>query len=217
MVDHTGEIFEMGSKRAKKVYDYEHSTEDKEGGVQEVKGSFKDLKGELIFEEKALIKGSELIKDEIDQRQLKQKATIEKAGNEVVFTLTDSDGKTKTSKEKVKGSLVVPATFTAWVRENWDRLVKGETVEFRFAVWDRLETVGFEMTKVSEETVNEKKTFTFKMKASSFIIAALVDPILFTYSDKGERLLSYVGRVAPKIPKAKGGWGDLDAEIVYKY
>jgi hypothetical protein len=217
LVDHTGELFEMDSKRAVKVFDYEHSTSDKEDGLKEVTGAFKDLKGELAFEEKALIKGSELIKDEIDQRQLKQKATIEKVDKEIVFTLTDSDGKTKTSREKFKGSLVVAATFSPWVRDHWEQLVKGEKIEFRYGVWNRQETVGFELFKVSEEIIDEKKTFKFKMKASSFIIAALVDPIYFTYSDKGERLLSYVGRTSPKLPKDKGGWKDFDAEIVYHY
>ena len=53
-----------------------------------------------------------------------------------------------------------------------------------------------------------------KMKPSSFIIAALVDPVLITLSKDGKDLLEIVGRVTPK--RLVGGeYEPLDAEAVF--
>jgi len=214
-VDYTAEIFEKGSQRSKKLLTLERTLDEKAAGLIEAKAVYSDLTGAPVFEEVSAVNGSSLVKVEITQKQTQQKGLIERVGNEVQFTFTQADGTVKKSKEKFEGSLVVPANFTFWVRDNWSQLVAGETVEMRFGVWDRAETVGFKLFKIAEEVLDGKKVFVFKMKASSFIIAALVDPIIFKYSDKGERIVALEGRVAPKKAKAGGGWADLDAEVIY--
>ncbi len=214
-VDFTAVVYEKGSKQSKKLFTLERSAEDKGSGLIEAKSVFSDLSGAPVLEERSSLNGSALVRVEVDQKQTQQKGSITRVGDQVEFSVTSADGKVKTATEKFAGSLVVPANFTHWVRDHWAELEKGETVEMRFGVWERTETVGFKLFKISEESVEGQKVFVFKMKASSFIIAALVDPIIFKYSDKGERLIALEGRVAPKRAKAGGGWSDLDAEVIY--
>lgn len=54
------------------------------------------------------------------------------------------------------------------------------------------------------------------MKPTSFIIAALVDPLVFTFEKKTARLLEMKGRTLPKLRKGEK-WKDLDAFITYDY
>ncbi|MFN7728679.1 MAG: hypothetical protein ACK5P7_05955 [Bdellovibrio sp.] len=72
------------------------------------------------------------------------------------------------------------------------------------------------MTKTGEEDVSGQKALVLRMKPSSFIIAALVKPIIFKYASDGSRLLEMNGRVAPK-QKSGDSFKDLDAEVVYFY
>ena len=55
-----------------------------------------------------------------------------------------------------------------------------------------------------------------KMSASSFLIAALINPLYFTFTDDGSKLLNFEGRTLLK-QKVDGAWRDLDARTVYKY
>jgi hypothetical protein len=190
---------------------------DKDGGLTEVKSIFTDTQGKQVFLENSILRGSEVVKTEIEEKQTGEKATIEVVDDQVIFTKVDAKGKTEIEKEKIKGKLVIPAVFNAYVKENWEALAKGDTLEFRFGVWARKETVGFKMFKISEQDDKGQKTFTLKMKPSSFIIAAIVKPLEFTYSNKGEKLISYKGRVAPKKDDGKGNFKDFDAEVVYAY
>lgn len=214
-VDFTAIVFEKGSNQTKKLFTLERSVEDKEGGLVEARSVYADMMGNIAIDERSTLKGSALVKVEIEQKQTQQKGSITRVGDKVEFSLTSADGKVKTKTESFEGSLVVPANFTSWVQDHWVELMKGETVEMRFGVWDRAETVGFKFFKTGEEMIQGQKVFVFKMKASSFIIAALVNPIVFKYADKGERLVALEGRVAPKKAKEGGGWSDLDADVIY--
>jgi hypothetical protein len=66
-------------------------------------------------------------------------------------------------------------------------------------------------------TYQGKAAVIIKMSASSFIIAALVDPLFFTMEKDGEhRVLQYDGRTTPKL-KDGTKWKDLDAVTVFDW
>ena len=97
----------------------------------------------------------------------------------------------------------------------------GETISIRLPVLDRLETVGFKFFKEKDATLDGVKMTVIKMKASSFVIAALVDPVLFYFHPteirpEGHKCVQVVGRT---VPKRKDGnkWKDLDAVMKFKY
>ncbi|TBR21178.1 MAG: hypothetical protein EPO63_08940 [Candidatus Nitrosotenuis sp.] len=136
------------------------------------------------------------------------KMTVE--GNKLRF-YSLAGGKEKSAEETL-GSLplVVGPTFYGFVYNNWDSLMAGKTVKFRYCVLARMETVGFELKK-TDSAANQIR---IQMKPTSFVISLLVDPIHFTFlPDK--TLVSLEGRVPPKIKKGND-WADLDAYEIYK-
>jgi hypothetical protein len=214
-VESTADILEKGSK--KKIFTIVRDVNLNTAGFSEIKTTYSDTEGTIVFEEVSLTKGATLLKTEINQKQTDEKAVIEVLGKDVSFKLTSPDGKTTEKKEKLPELFVSAVTFDAFVRANWSALLKGETVNFRYAVWARQETVGFKIFKESESLDSTgAKSIVIKMKPSSILIAALVKPLMFYYNSDGSQLLSYDGRVSPKIKNGKK-WDDLDAEVFFSY
>lgn len=210
--DYSAEIFEQNSNKAKKLFTFEYKTIPAEGfDMQTI--TYKDLQGEVVFQEKMQLKGIQISKVEISQNQTKQSAVVEVKDGKIFFSKT-VEGKTKTSEEKLDSTFVMSGSFQRYVKENWKTLSVGKSLEFRYGVWDRQETVGFSLIKVSEEQVQGEQAVVLKMKPSSFLIAALVKPVFFKFKSDGSRLLEMNGRVAPK-KKSGDSWKDLDAEVVY--
>jgi predicted lipoprotein with Yx(FWY)xxD motif len=61
-----------------------------------------------------------------------------------------------------------------------------------------------------------KSAIVIKMKPSSFIISALVNPLYFTMTEKDGVLLAIKGRTVPKL-KSGSGFTDLDVETTYEH
>jgi hypothetical protein len=214
-VNYSAVLYEQNSNREKKLYTLQ--VEDLTPDGLENQATYKDLEGNVVVQDKATLKsGSELLKYEIDHKQLGQKGMIEIKDGKAYFTKVTADGKSSTKEEKLGKTFVISATFQKFVRDNWEAISGGKTVDFRYGVWDRQETVGFEVFKTGEEKVGEQQALVLKMKPSSFLIAALVKPIIFKFAADGSKLFELNGRVAPKR-KDGSSWKDLDAEAVYSY
>jgi hypothetical protein len=214
LADYSADVYEMKSNKAKKLYTVSNKTVEKDGSAEAVT-VFKDLQGQPVVEEKAQMKGAQLIKLDLEQKQMGATATVEAKDGKIVFTKTEN-GKTKTADEKLKGDFVISSTFQRFVKEKWPNIQKGENLEFRYGSWERMESVGFEIKKVGEEKLDGQDVVILKMKPSSFIISALVDPLIFKFSPDGSHLLAMAGRVAPK-QKSGSSWKDLDAEVFYTH
>ena len=214
LADYSAQIYEMGSAKQKKIYNFQVTQAEKEG-LTEQTSTFKDEGGQEMVVEKAILKGAEFVRMELDHKQIGQKATVEIKDGRIYFTKT-LDGKTKKDDEKLGKNFVISSNLQRFVKENWADLSSGKKVSFRYGSWERLETVGFELKKTGEEKIGEEPAVVLKMEPSSFIIAALVKPLTFKFSADGSRLLEMKGRVAPKL-KAGNDWKDLDAEISYTY
>lgn len=206
--NYTAEGFDQARKT--KIYDFKVEG-SVEGDTTRYTAQFKSPTGELLIEERAVLKGNAVEKVVIDQNQMKVKAVITFDGKVAKFSKTEGD-KTKTSDETVKGDFVASANFQRYVASKWSDLSAGKTVSFRYAVWDRMETVGFQLTKIKDEG----EVTVLKMKPSSFIIAALVNPIEFKFSADGARMLEMNGRLQPKLQDGSK-WKDQDGIVVYKY
>lgn len=212
--NYSATLFEQNSNREKKLYTFDVVNTNPAAG--EVQTTYKDLQGNVVVQETSVLKGSELVRTEIDHRQLGQKGIVEVKDGKAYFTKVDKDGKSTTKEEKLGKTFVVSANFQKFVRDNWEAISGGKTVEFRYGVWDRQETVGFEVFKIGEEMIGEQKALALKMKPSSFLIAALVKPIIFKFAADGSKLLEMNGRVAPKRQEGNS-WKDLDCEVTYQY
>lgn len=212
--DYTATVFEQNSGRQKKLYTFQFKSTEKDG-KEDIHVLHKDLEGNVVAEEKAKVEGSKLQRYEIDHKQIEQQGLIEVKDGKVFFTKTVG-GKTSTNEEKLQDTLVANANFQKFIKDNWDQIKDGKEIAFRYAVWDRQETVGFEIFKTGTDKIGEKEVLVLKMKPSSFIIAALVKPIIFKFEADGSKLLEMNGRV---VPKRKDGstYKDLDGEVVYTY
>lgn len=211
---YSGTVYEQGSQKSKKLYTYQNNATEA-GELTNVRAEFLDQSGEVVVREDSVLKGLEVVSYKIDHRQLKNQGSIEVREGKIYFTKTNSDGSKKTDDESLGKNFVVSMSFTRFVKSKWQDLVRGEEVEIRYGVWDRLETVGFTLSKTGEETINNQQIIVVRMKPTSFVIAALVKPVFFKFSADGSTLIEMNGRIAPK--KLDGNsWKDLDAEIVYQ-
>ena len=209
----TAQAYEQNTNKAKKLFDYVSTTTEKDG-LSEIVLAYKDLQGQAVYEENAVIKGSDFVKTSIFQKQTGESAAVEVKDGKIIFTKTSADGKTKTETEKLGKTMVMSINFKRFVHDHWKEILDGKDVDFRYGVWDRMETVGFEIFKDKDTSINGEKGVIVKMKPSSFVIAALVKPIFFTYNADGTKLFELNGRVPAKL-KSGDKWKDLDCEVVY--
>lgn len=177
---------------------------------------YKDAQGQVVVTEKGQVKGAQILSYEMNRPQTSEKGQFKVTDGKIYFTYEGPGGKKKSAEEKVKGDLLSTANFNAFVLSKWDELASGKGVDVRFAVWDRLETVGFTLQKTGETEKNGEKLLELRMKPTSFVIAAIVDPIFFWYGFSDKKLRSMKGRVSPKIQE-NGKWKDLDANVVYAH
>ncbi|HHT9130114.1 MAG TPA: hypothetical protein ACFYEC_04520 [Candidatus Brocadiaceae bacterium] len=201
------------------LYKFE-KTVTKSGVDELVDRRFSDLSGNLIAEEKLTYKNGSLQKLDLVHKQIEQSGSLAVNGNTLTFSYT-KEGKPKTSDETLDGILITTDQIYGFLNNNWDKLMKGETLNIRLPVLDRLETVGFKFFQEKEADVDGIKTIVIKMKPSSFVIAALVDPVMFYFhpTDQrpdGHKLIEIVGRT---VPKRKDGdkWEDLDVIMKFRY
>ena len=162
--------------------------------------------------------GREVLKKfRVEHLQLQTDANVTVQDGKALFQLT-KDGKTQSAEEKLTDDFIVSSTLVAYLRQtqNWERIMKGERVRARFAVLDRRETVGFEFFKVKEAEVQGRKAVSIKMKPSSLLISALVDPLYFYIDIENGLLLEMEGRSAVKTGEA-GKWKDFDGFTVYTH
>lgn len=211
----TATLYDLKSNRQKSLFTLNVDLAPDAAGFR-TQTEFRDGDGKLAVIEKGLIKGAEILSYEIEQKQTGETGRFSVKEGRIFFEYEGPGGKKKTADEKVGGFVLSTPNFNAFVEKNWDSLVSGKAHDVRFAVWDRLETVGFTLQKVDEKTLAGDRWIELRMKPTSFIISALVDPIHLWYSSSDKKLQVMKGRVAPKLHK-DGKWKDLDAESVYTY
>jgi hypothetical protein len=213
--DHSGVVYEQGSNKQKVIYNFVGKITKDDGKQQTVHAVYTDPEGKEAVTDDIIMEGSNIVRDEIHQLQTNQSGIMEVKDGRIYFTKT-VDGKSSTKDEKLKDTFVVSGNFQKFIKDHWQPIADGKTVSFRYGVWDRQETVGFEIFKIGAEKFDGKDAVILKMKPSSFIIAALVNPIIFEYAADGSHLLAMNGRV-PMKKKSGNSWKDLDAEVIYSY
>ncbi len=207
-----GEVFEQKTNFGKKLYNLDIDVKTSEG-LTKTLAVYKDMKGELAVEEKGVFRGDELISFDVDRVQTHEKGHIEVQGDKILFVY-EKDGKKKTSEERLRKPLLTPANFNIFVANHWNEITNGSGMEVRFGVWFRLETVGFKIFKVGEVQKGTQKWIQLRMKPSSFLIAALVDPLNLWYDENTKHLMELSGRVSPKILSGNK-FKDLDGDVRY--
>lgn len=163
---------------------------------------YKDMSGDVLTEEKLEVsKEGSLLRYDMDQKQLKQKAWVEVDPNKkkITYNLKKFRKRNYPITVDLGENFIVSLQITDMIRKNWDKLKKGEDVKIGLGVWDRQETIHF---KLAKDKLDDK-VFVVKMSPSNYLYRALVKPLYFTFDPKSKVLTSYKGRVTPKDKKGR--------------
>jgi len=85
---------------------------------------------------------------------------------------------------------VVDSGFDNFVRQNWQSVVAGEPIEFRFLGPTRGEHYGFVLEPVENDRVTAEHVV--QIRPTGIVVRLLVDPIVLGYNDSGA-LSDYLG------------------------
>lgn len=216
--DFRASIYKIDSNDRELLFSQEFIEKELSTGLIKIENRFKNSEGNEVIRESAnLNKSGQIEQIQIDQLQTSQKALIVVGADKIEFELTEANGKIKKSTEKRSAiPLVSTQNFGRFVRDSWKQLTNGQTVEFRLIVWDRMETVGFQVASKGVQLIRGKNCTLIEMQASSFLIRRLVDPLNLCYIEDGKKIYDLVGRVTPKL-KVGDQLKDLDAHVVYFY
>lgn len=213
----TGTLYSQGNNKV--LYQYRRS-EAKEGEARVALQEYFLPGGKLAARGRARYEKGELVYFEMEELQagLKGSARIVRRGKEGKIHFTFSrGGRVQKDTETLRPNTVVNDSIPDFLASNWVTLMNGKTVPFRYIAVERAETVGFEFTKVGETTWKSIPAVQIRMRPSSFIIARLVNPLVFTVEKGGaHRVLAYKGRTTPK-QKVGSKWKDLEAFTVFDF
>lgn len=106
------------------------------------------------------------------------------AGGEIMIDWTPPSGdQDKSFSLGVPDDLVVDAGFDHFIRANWNALVSGDSVSFRFLGPTRGEHYGFVAEPADADDFDAAREF--RIRPSGFVTRFLVDPIYLGYNDDG--------------------------------
>jgi hypothetical protein len=208
----TADVYDLKGTEVK--FKFEHKLETN-GENMVALNRYLSASGEELITERTEFKNDQLVSYQQSQKQTGGDGVIKIARNKVIFTYK-KDGKEKTDEEDLTPNFVTSPTLMEYMMKNFASLKKGDVHKIRFGVIDRRETIGFELRKDRETIFNGTKAVVIRMKPSSFVIAALVDPLYFTFDEEGTRGLELRGRLPVKVKDGKS-WADFDGRMVYKY
>ena len=203
-----GEGFDK--KGEKKVFDYQRFREVKDNKTLD-RAIYKDLDGNVMTEEKMEMVDGKLVRYDMDQLQLKQKAWVEVTEGEITFNLKKWRKRNYPQTIKWKDNFIVGLQIVPFIIKHWDHLSKGKEKEIKLGVWHRQEAITFDLSREK----SGGKEMVIKMSPASMLIRAIVDPIYFHFDKKTKALTSYLGRTTPKEKRGKGYY-DFDGLVRYK-
>ena len=211
-----GTIYETSSGTNKILFTFRRTAVRSNATVHVVR-DFLYPNGSLAARESLVFERGELASFQLEEKQTGAhggSSVTKDARRRLLFDWT-ADGKKKTDSEAFVADTLVGDTIPYFIITHWNKLARGEAVNFRFIASSRLETVGFKLVKESEVDWRGKPAVRLRMEPSSVIIRQIVDPLFFTVEKDGaHRVLEYVGRITPK-QRDGAKWKDLDARTIY--
>ena len=210
----TGIGYVAKSNRQIKSFTFSHREEVK-GKISEFHNVYTAMDGKEAVKEDVFYENDIFQRMLFTQGQLGDTGSIEVRGDQVFFEYKHN-GKTKKSSEKFTNNFATGPSLLPYVKKHWNEILEGKTVEIRMGIVDRCETIGFKIFKDKERIVNGKEHVILKMKPTSIVIAAIVEPLFFVVDKKEVRLDELMGRVVVKSFES-GSWKDVDGEVVYTY
>lgn len=188
------------------------------GDVIRVLREFRAPDGSLVAQERVVYERGRLVRFELDESQINASGHARIDPQQINFEYTAGPAaKRKRKLETIREAVLISDMLPAFVANHWDDLQRGAVVKFRYLVVPRLETIAFKLTRQVVADLHGKKVVQIKMEPANWIIAQVLDPLLFTVeAEPPHRILQYWGRTTPKIRTGQT-WHDLDALTVFNW
>ena len=155
--------------------------------------------------------GYDLLRAGMIHRQTGASGSVEVSGNRALFTL-DEGGRVSRASEKVDDPVVAGPTMFGYIVAHWHELMSGAALPIRFALIERLETIGFTLERVD----SPQDQTTIRMQASNPLLRLAVASTYFHFDTKTRKILEYTGRVPP-LESVNGRLRALDARVAYHF
>ncbi len=221
-----GKIFAIGPLPAKCLFKSERRG-TRNGDTVRVTCDYTYPDGSLAARDRIVYEAGRLDSFEEAELQTAEKGTAiiradpKNPGQSKIFfeyvTGKGSAAKTSSASETLANDTLVDDMIPAFIVSHWAELEKGLAVKFRYIVLSRKETIGFKLMKESESARHGQQVVRIKMEPTSFIIAQLVDPLVFVVDKAGKHhILEYIGRTTPLI-RDGSKWKDLDATSIFDW
>jgi hypothetical protein len=217
-----GSIYEKAGGRLLFTF---RRTATQTGDVVSVLREFHNPDGSVASRERVRYERGRLARFELDERQTGAAghAVVEVLPNQrqrVQFEYTTGSGradKRRPKSETIREQPLISDMLPGFIAEHWEELRRGESVNFRYLVVPRLETIAFKLRRDTSAELHGKKVVRVKMEAANALIAQFVDPLVFTVeAEPPHRIVQYWGRTTPKV-RSGGSWKDLDALTVFDW
>jgi hypothetical protein len=117
------------------------------------------------------------------------------ANGESVQVFVQEAGEKSVEREtlaEVPPDLVGDAGFDSFVRDNWEKLVAGETLRFNFLVPSRLGYLAFKVRQIGEERIGDRPVRVFRL-ALGGLIGLIVSGIDVAYDAESRILMRFEG------------------------
>ena len=114
----------------------------------------------------------------------------------VSMAIIDADSretlKSAQAQPSQKLPFVIDAGFDAFVRQNWDSLVAGESHEFQFPLADRASLVELRIQRLGCSYLTDTDQC-FRLDVANWLLRILVKPIELAYDNEARRLTRFRG------------------------
>ena len=219
----TGTVYETGSEQKKILYTFQR-TATRTNDTVYAERRFLRPDGFVAAVENIVYKSGRLTSFQMKEFQANVSGTIDIAPDPKNPTqqnicigydkgLTPQKGEPK----KLPPDIVIDDTVYPFLLAHWDKLMKGDSVKFRFVALEWERTFMFRFVKTGETTMHGHTHVQIKMEPTNLLVAPMVNPLFFMMEKDGDHhLVSYIGRTTPRVQKGKT-WKYLDAETVFDW
>lgn len=219
----TGTIHAMNSPRREVLFTFRR-TATRQGDVVQVLREYRLPDKTLAAQERVVYEGNRLVSYELEDARTGEKGRAlvqtNASGNRELrleFGRANARKAAAPAREVLQANTLINDMLPAFLAAHWPELMQGAKVKFRFVALARSETVGFELARDSESTLDGTKVVRLRMEPTSIILARFVDPLFFIVEKEGDhRILQYTGRTTPRV-KSGDTWKDLDALTVFDW
>lgn len=215
----TLKYYEIGKTDGPIIYTQKMDYEKIPSGDLKTTSTVTDPKGNLIFSETIISRGSLPLSQIDDVQQTKRHLELEVKDDQVhlrtraLDTEKNPTEEPKEDVEKLPPHFITGATAEAFVLEHLDELQKDETISAKMAIIEIRDIVTFKFWKKEMIKKGDREVMVVAMKPSSIFISLIVDTIYLHIDLKDKKMVHYVGRT-PLWKEVNGKLKALDAEIV---